>query len=228
MTRVPGASRSLHVLRALRRGGHPVPAVEAVVPFGPDVVWVQEVLPGAPVRHVTHVLLDDVLSFNAGMDRVALPGVPAADLYLLDDGPGFCLHEPLRRYDRRSARLDARVRAVGRAHHGALPGTAAVHLDFHPGNLLTDGRRLSGVVDWGGAARGDRRFDLVTFRFGLLRTPAEPGVVERVDRILDGLAPDLLVPAWAHMSLRMTDWSIRHFGSEETERWMDLAETRDW
>lgn len=33
-------------------------------------------------------------------------------------------------------------------------------------------------------------------------------------------------PAWAHMSLRMTDWAIRHFTPSAVEQWMDLAETR--
>ena len=44
-----------------------------------------------------------------------------------------------------------------------------MHLDFHPGNVLVDGGRVTGVVDWDGAGRGDRLFDLVTLRFEVPR-----------------------------------------------------------
>ena len=42
----------------------------------------------------------------------------------------------------------------------------------------------------------------------------------------DQLPAELLAPAWAHMSLRMADWAIRHFGPAEVPYWPDLAETR--
>ncbi|WP_428950258.1 hypothetical protein [Streptomyces sp. cg35] len=35
-----------------------------------------------------------------------------------------------------------------------------------------------------------------------------------------------LRPAWAHMRLRMTDRTIRHFTPDEVEHWLDLAERR--
>ncbi len=31
---------------------------------------------------------------------------------------------------------------------------------------------------------------------------------------------------WAHMSLRMTDWAIRHFTPSDVNHWLDLAEQR--
>jgi len=85
---------------------------------------------------------------------------------------------------------------------------------------------VTGVVDWDGASRGDRRFDLVTLRFGLHGTATGPGVTERLDAILDSVPEEVLRPAWAHMSLRMVDWAIRHFSPAEVERWLDLAEQR--
>ena len=58
-----------------------------------------------------------------------------------------------------------------------------------------------------GRCPGDRRFDLVTLRFGL-----RPG--------------NSKAAAWAHMSLRMADWAIRHFDPADVPYWLDLAETR--
>ena len=40
-----------------------------------------------------------------------------------------------------------------------------VHYDFSPYNMLADGDRITGVVDWDGATSGDAAFDLVTLAF---------------------------------------------------------------
>lgn len=101
-----------------------------------------------------------------------------------------------------------------------------MHHDFHHGNLLSLDGPVTGVIDWDGAARGDRRFDLVTLRFGLHANEQAPGVTSRLDDILDGLPDDVLRPSWAHMSLRMVDWAIRHFAPGDVEHWLDLAEQR--
>lgn len=84
----------------------------------------------------------------------------------------------------------------------------------------------TGIVDWDGAARDDHRFDLITLRFGIHSQQSEPGVAERLNAVLDTFPEDVLRPAWAHMSLRMTDWAIRHFTPADVEHWLDLAEQR--
>jgi hygromycin-B 4-O-kinase len=35
-----------------------------------------------------------------------------------------------------------------------------IHNDFHLDNVLSDGRRVTAVVDWGNACYGDRLFDV--------------------------------------------------------------------
>ncbi|WP_243740460.1 hypothetical protein [Streptomyces sp. 8K308] len=85
---------------------------------------------------------------------------------------------------------------------------------------------ITGVIDWDGAARGDRRFDLVTLRFGIHAKKTDTGMTERLDAVLDSLPEEILRPAWAHMSLRMVDWAIRHFSPIDVEHWLDLAERR--
>lgn len=101
-----------------------------------------------------------------------------------------------------------------------------MHCDYQPGNILTSDGGITGVIDWDGAGRGDRRLDLVTFRFGAHAIQAGPEIIQRLDRLLDNLPPNVLAPAWAHMSLRMTDWAIRHFTPDQVGHWLGLAEQR--
>ena len=218
----------LAVCEVLREHGYPCPATELAVQVGEAAVLVQELLPGAPLDRMDHAALDRALALNEAQTGL-LAGradVPSMDLYLLDDGPGYCLHEPLRQHGRRSGELERRIASVGAAGPVRLDGWDAVHHDFHHGNLLRTGDSVTGVVDWDGACRGDRRFDLVTLRFGLHAAEQEPGVTDRLDRLLDGLPEDVLLLSWAHMSLRMTDWAIRHFAPGDVEHWLDLAEQR--
>jgi aminoglycoside phosphotransferase (APT) family kinase protein len=131
------------------------------------------------------------------------------------------LHEPLARYDRRTADVLAWVRDVG-ADGDVADGDDLVHLDFHPGNVLVDAGAVSGVVDWDGAARGDGRFDLVTLRFYLAMYA--PELTPWFDELLDARVPPRVQRAyWAHMSLRQVDWSIRHHPSAAVDFWLDVS-----
>ncbi|WP_431034161.1 phosphotransferase enzyme family protein [Streptomyces sp. P6-2-1] len=217
---------ALAVVDALRDAGYPAPATDLVTQVGDAVVTVQEVLPGTGIDRLTPAHLDQLLRLNAVQaDRLTgLGGVPAAALHLRDDGPGFCLHEPLRRHSPRAAALERRISALADRYPPLLPGDDAVHYDFHPGNLLADGQDITGVIDWDGAARGDRRFDLVTLRFGLHATQAPPAVTDRLDAVLATFPDHILTPAWAHMSLRLTDWAIRHPTPSGPTPWLDLAD----
>jgi aminoglycoside phosphotransferase (APT) family kinase protein len=216
------------VSEAMRAAGAPVPETQLAVQLGSSIVTVQELLPGAPVVELDSAGLDQALAVNelqAGLlaDR---HDIPSLELYLREDGPGFCLHGPLRAHDRRTARLDDWITAVGAEHPGPLRGDDAVHVDFHPGNLLAVDGKITGIIDWDGAGRGDRRFDLVTLRFGVRGNEPDPTVVARLDAVLDTFPDDVLRPLWATMSLRMVDWAIRHFTPTEVDHWLALAESR--
>ena len=103
-----------------------------------------------------------------------------------------------------------------------MVGDDLTHMDFHPGNVLVDRGRLSGVVDSDGAQRGDRHFDLVTLLFHVrAHTPALAVLVEERLRLLP---PRRMRAYWAHMSLRQVDWSIRHHDAPAVERWLAVAE----
>jgi len=225
----------LAVVDAIRARGYPAPATELVVQVETAVVTVQELMPGNKVDYLDERRFDQVLALHA-MHVGALAGrtdVPCIDLHLRDDGPGYCLHEPLRRFSAQTAELERRIAAIGAECDPLMAGFDAVHQDFHPGNMLSRGGDLTGdtgdltgVIDWDGAGRGDAGFDLVTLRFGVHPAGAERGVIERLDTLLDEMAEDVLRPAWAHMSLRITDWAIRHFPSHQVETWVALASQR--
>ncbi|MFJ5222903.1 phosphotransferase [Streptomyces sp. NPDC088400] len=220
----------LAVSEVLRNAGYPCPATELAAQVQHAVVLVQELLPGAKTDRLDHDGLTRALALNQEQaGRLAdRPDIPRLDLYLREDGPGYCLHEPLRRHNLRTAALERRVSAAGSDHPEPMAGNDAVHQDFHPGNMLAVDGAITGVIDWDGAGRGDRRFDLVTLRFGLHTQESAPGVTNRLDEILDRMPDDVLRPLWAHMSLRMVDWAIRHFTPAEVEHWLDLAERRAW
>jgi aminoglycoside phosphotransferase (APT) family kinase protein len=218
----------LAVIGALRPAGYPAPAAELAIQVGEAVAIVWELLPGAPVSHLTTALLDEALALNrlqAG--RLAShSAIPPVRLYLTSDGPGYCLHQPLREHSARSRAVEHWIATIGSNHPGHLAGHDAVHCDYQPTNLLAHRGHLTGVVDWDGAARGDRHLDLVTLRFGIHAIPADPDATRHLDQILDDLPPHTLAPLWAHMSLRMTDWAIRHFTPGDVDRWLSLAEQR--
>ncbi|MFI6699099.1 phosphotransferase [Streptomyces sp. NPDC050509] len=218
----------LAVTEALRLAGYPAPATELIAQVGHAVVLVQELLPGTTIDHLDHRSLGQALELNQlQADRLAdRPDIPTVEFHLSEDGPGYCLHDPLRRHNRRSAALEHWITAVGADHPARMVGHDAVHMDFHPGNILASDGSITGVIDWDGAVRGDRRFDLVTLRFGIHAKEADPGVTQHLDAVLDGLPEDILRPVWAHMSLRMVDWSIRHFTPADVEHWLNLAEQR--
>lgn len=70
----------------------------------------------------------------------------------------------------RSGRGDERIRAALRASFGAIKRNDSVllHGDFWPGNLLWEGDRLSGILDWEDAMLGDPMADLGKSRLELL------------------------------------------------------------
>jgi aminoglycoside phosphotransferase (APT) family kinase protein len=95
----------------------------------------------------------------------------------------------------------------------ALPRGPRVlnHGDFHPGNLLWDRSRLSGIVDWGHTRVGYRAWELAYFRLEvslLVDTRAAEEMTERYWKEA-GLPPEPMEPwdlfcafgahRWVHM-----------------------------
>jgi len=216
-------TRSAVLVDRARDAGVPTPRHELTARVDGVRVVVQQRLPGAPPATLDAGLVRQMLRVNDQLAGV-LAGEPdprPAELYLTSAGPGFCLHEPLTAYGPRAQRLLSWVHEVG-ADGTHMVGDDLTHMDFHPGNVLVDRGRLSGVVDWDGAQRGDRHFDLVTLLF-YLRAQA-PALAGPVEERLGLISPRRRRAYWAHMSLRQVDWSIRHHDAATVDRWLQVAE----
>lgn len=217
------------ILGRARRAGIPTPRYEHIVEVSSGTAIVQERLPGAAPATIDRPLVEAMVGVNERFaDLLAdRPDIPIPDLYLLESGPGYCVHESLISYDRRTRRLLDWVRTVGAAEPGQMYGNDLVHMDFHPGNVLVDDNGvITGVIDWHRPWRGDRRFDLVTLRFDAMRS-LDRGVAAWLDEILEAALPSpVLRLYWAHMSLRLVDWAIRHHSSSVVDGWLELAGTR--
>jgi hypothetical protein len=229
LTFMPGTARGRvdeigGMLAVARAHGLPVPEYQLVVEVPDAIVVLQERLPGTITEVLSRPLADRMVALNerfAGL--LAGTGFPAAELYLDRSGPGFCLHEPLAGYDARTARVLDWVREVGRSVPHRMAGDDLVHTDYHAQNVLVDGDgRITGVIDWDGGFRGDRRFALVTMRFMAL-PPGNPVAGDLDGLLADRLTVEELRPYWAHMSLRMIDWSIRHLTPEHVGHYVELA-----
>lgn len=90
---------------------------------------------------------------------------------------------------------DARTQAIARSI-SQLPGTAwkrgFCHCDFHPGNVLFDDGRLTGVVDWTVAREAPFLYDIGRCRCALAIWPG-------------GEAPELFRGHYARLSTRSLD-----------------------
>ncbi len=64
---------------------------------------------------------------------------------------------------------------------------ALIHMDYHPLNVLSDGRWVTGIVDWAGAAAGDRRADLARTYITIAAAPVPPGPLSAPVNLLRGL-----------------------------------------
>jgi hypothetical protein len=205
--------------------GLPVPEYQLVVAVPGALAVVQERLPGAITEELDRPLVDRMVALNERFGGLLVGTDHAhAELFLDRSGPGYCLHEPLAGYDARTKRVLDRILEISRAIPPRLAGDDLVHTDYHQQNVLVDAAgTITGVIDWDGAARGDRRFALVVLRFAV--APGDTALASYLDGLLaDRLTPDELRPYWAHMSLRMVDWSIRHLTADHITHYVALAD----
>ncbi|HEY2692229.1 MAG TPA: hypothetical protein VGJ50_27610, partial [Streptosporangiaceae bacterium] len=106
----PGAAavarRTDALLAVGRAHGVPAPRYAMVQELPHATVIVQEVLPGTPPAALGRRTVESMIEVNQRCRGIlADRDDPAPSLYLREDGPGFCLHQPLAAYGRRTARL---------------------------------------------------------------------------------------------------------------------------
>ena len=221
--------RAKKFMDAARVAGVPVPRYEAVVPIGDlGVAILQERIEGQTPDVVTATLIEHVLEL-ADLRRGLLVDTADADsvmpLFLTSPGPGFCLHDTLRTFNGRTRVLLEAIEATTGPENDHLRGSDIVHFDYHLGNVLVSPDlpdRVVGIVDWGGARPGSVSLDSAILAFDLTwRTPAT--LQQRVENhLLATSDASEVAKVWAHASLRLLDWSIRHH-PHDVEHWATAA-----
>ena len=153
-------------LPLLAARGYPVPAIIWHGMVRDDWhVTVQNRLPGHPLTTLDGRLLEDLLRL---VERQAGAGIPAGDRdftsymanVLFDDWDEVWADAA--RAGGAAGPLCARIRRWLRPVWGLrLPAADFAHNDLNLSNILTDGERITGVVDWDEFGLGSRALDLV-------------------------------------------------------------------
>ena len=210
----------------------PVPRQE-LFDIGGWLLITQDLLPGRPVESFTHDLLDQLLALHDARLGLARPADGSSWPHHLIEtlavgGRGYCLHEPLRNHDRRTADLIDRIEKLATVlDPDAAAGHDIVHWDWHAGNLLEVDGELSAVIDNDFATTGDASFDLVTVAVTSLQVACEDGVRDRIDTVaFDGLSQQRRQAYEAHLLLRFVDWAIRADRPDGIEFWVHEAQGR--
>jgi len=185
-------------------------------------------LPGEPVEQIAAAHLAPVRALNE-MQRGAAMEHLAGHTWLddmirtvVEGADGYCEHDAMQRHsDATRAMLDRLVTIAGAARDARVPIRDVVHYDFSPYNILAEGDRITGVVDWGGVRAGDASFDLVTLAFYTY----DLGVRDELLAMTRGRTPPRAIALYAaHMTLRQVDWSLRHQTETDAEWFMGIGD----
>jgi aminoglycoside phosphotransferase (APT) family kinase protein len=218
-------------LNAAREQGLPVPRQQLVLELSDGhLAVVQERLPG---RHVDRLDRATATAFVATNERFAgllraFPQVPPPPAFPAD-GPGYGGFEAtIGGLGERGRRALARLLELDGGHPLRMGGDDLVHTDYSPGNVLFDeSGQVSGVVDWNfGAARGDRRYALIGWRWGSIgqRTVGTAESLQ-IDAALAGLDPATRRSYEAHWALFRVHRSIAQgFPSDRIDSELAFAE----
>ena len=231
----PGATMAdryavlLPALDALRARGVPVPAYLQVTTVDGGTLSAQRCLPGRSADNPPPAAVDAMVAYIAAKAGLGGPP-PAADppagwgafvVRTLSAGvDGWAVHDPLRTWNRRSATVLDRVKAIGAdADPDRFLDDGLVHLDLHTDNVLIDNGAITGIIDWEGACAGDHRYDLVQFAFDL--DGHDQPIWEVVDTA--GFDRQVLRAYLALLALKCTSAAIRH-RPDDVPRQLDRAE----
>ena len=137
------------VMAAARAAGLPVPEVHAAGVWQDHPALLITWLAGRMVADELRARPWQVwrLGISFGRMQAAIHAVPA---------PGLLRQQP----DAWIAwKCEGEQTLQDRLRHLQLDEAALLHLDYHPRNVLTDGKQITGIVDWTNAHAGDPRAD---------------------------------------------------------------------
>jgi hypothetical protein len=219
--------RAAALVERLRQLGYPIPRFIVADDVGGVTVMLQEYVEGTVRDDVSDEVIAKLLLLNCLQAGAGGSATTDWTNYivgsLLHGCTGYCVHQPLREYDRRTSALLETIRAAGAAVE-ELPSGDVVHVDFHHRNVLVTGDAVSAVIDWEGCRSGDSAFDLATLAFGLSVAQVSARARDQiVEEFRQRAAPDARRAYIAHMALRQVDWSIRHRTAEDVDHWLRVS-----
>jgi aminoglycoside phosphotransferase (APT) family kinase protein len=137
------------VMEAAQAAGLPVPQVQAAGVWQDRPALLITWLTGRPLAEELRARPWHLwrLGIEFGRMQAAIHALPAPDLLRQQPDAWIawqCEAEPA---------LQERLRRL------ASSNPALLHLDYHPYNVLTDGRQITGVIDWTNSLAGDPRAD---------------------------------------------------------------------
>jgi aminoglycoside phosphotransferase (APT) family kinase protein len=137
------------VMAAARAAGLPVPEVHASGVWQDHPALLITWLAGRMVADELRARPWQVwrLGIAFGRMQAAIHSVPAPSL--LRQQPGAWI----------AWKCEGEQTLQDRLRHLHSDETALLHLDYHPRNVLTDGKQITGIVDWTNAHAGDPRAD---------------------------------------------------------------------
>jgi aminoglycoside phosphotransferase (APT) family kinase protein len=233
--------RLVRLIGDLRSRGYPAPEYLGAGEADGVVFTVQRLLPGEtldptsggpPEQNLFAALLPELLAaveLQADAGDLAEPPWPGWLLRTIEaGGDGYCLHETMRQAGG-TARLLERLQELARRNcDGPVRSGDVVHFDMNPANIVHDGGRLSGIVDWNipfdGACQGDRGFDVATLLFYSYDLPATRDTLWEHAVRISGIGWTTVY--LCHLSLRQVEWVRRHYpGTAAETRFTGIAWT---
>ena len=233
--------RLVRLVGDLRSRGYPAPEYLGAGEADGVVFTVQRILPGETLdpavggpsgQRLFAALLPDLLAaveLQANAGKLAEPPWPRWLLTTIEaGGDGYCLHETMRRAGGTARLLERLQGLAGRNCDGPVRSGDVVHFDMNPANIVHDGGRLSGIVDWNmpfdGACQGDRGFDVATLLFYSYDVPATRETLWEHAIRISGIGWTTVY--LCHLSLRQVEWARRHYpGTAAETRFTGIAWT---
>jgi aminoglycoside phosphotransferase (APT) family kinase protein len=157
--------RELDAMEAAREAGVPVPAIRAAGSWRGRPALLLSWCAGVPLAAAIRRWPWRLLSLGRAFGRTQ------AHIHRITIRAGW-QHQQANWIDWAGAgeqRLQAALRGLAR------PEPALLHLDYHPQNVLSDGKQITAVLDWANARAGDPRADVARTYTILMVEPYTPG-----------------------------------------------------
>ena len=211
----------------LRRLGVPVPTYVLMGAF-PDgsTYWVQQALLGAPPHQLTEAHLQQLLRYNdrqagqASSPEQNWAAYVRAVVFAGESGWA----DSLRQHSAATRSVLTRLeRLVADKQSCCVQMDDIVHGDLVIDNVLVDGARVTGIVDWDAAGSDDRVLDLAKLLFSSYTNQPVRDLLRA--RILELRGRTSLEVHLAYCILAQLDWSIHHHAPAAVDDAVALAHT---